>query len=144
MYKRDAANAFAPVWSLDIDPAAGDIERKALPARMELRGGQLRLVVDDRAHVRVVDAHPERAGGDQHPGEDAHGSGGQPGDRLVTGVAGSRHQGDDARDGQRPDDGCRTPEDLSSGAVQAFLLAHPEVQTTPKTMLLRLPERWMS
>ena len=34
--------------------------------------------------------------------------------------------------GQRPSDGVRQAEDLSSGAVQDFLLRHPEVQTTPK------------
>ena len=34
--------------------------------------------------------------------------------------------------GQRPDDGVRSAEDLSSGEVQDFLMRHPEVQTTPK------------
>lgn len=34
--------------------------------------------------------------------------------------------------GQRPSDGVRSAEDLSSGEVQDFLLRHPEVQTTPK------------
>jgi len=34
--------------------------------------------------------------------------------------------------GIRPSDGVRQAEDLSSGAVQDFLLRHPEVQTTPK------------
>jgi hypothetical protein len=34
--------------------------------------------------------------------------------------------------GIRPSDGVRQAEDLSSGEVQAFLLEHPEVQTTPK------------
>jgi len=34
--------------------------------------------------------------------------------------------------GQRPSDGVRQAEDLSSGAVQDFLLRHPEVTTKSK------------
>lgn len=36
----------------------------------------------------------------------------------------------------RPDDGVRGPEDLSTGEVAAFLMAHPEV-TTPSPRVQR-------
>ncbi len=38
--------------------------------------------------------------------------------------------------GQRPDDGKRSPELMSSGEVQAFLMEHPEV-TTKRTKIQR-------
>ena len=34
VYERDAANAFVPVWSLELDPAALDIERRAMPSAL--------------------------------------------------------------------------------------------------------------
>ena len=36
--------------------------------------------------------------------------------------------------GIRPDDGKRTPEDLSSGEVADFKLRHPEVETSEKVV----------
>jgi len=32
LFKRDTGNAFVPAWSVDIDPAAIDVQRKSLPA----------------------------------------------------------------------------------------------------------------
>ncbi|GAB3388784.1 IgA Peptidase M64 [Lysobacter fragariae] len=32
LYERDSANAFVPAWSIDIDPAAQDVQRVAMPA----------------------------------------------------------------------------------------------------------------